>query len=181
MTSNQMVDTGGPALEVHSVGDLTRLVKEPNATRPRRLAAGAELARRGDPRAGVLSLKPDWCVVAAGEFVMGAAPDDQLAFDRERPQHSLRLPPFRVSRYPVTNGQWSRFVSDGAYADRRWWLPAGWRARADHGWTEPRFWSETLWVGNQPNRPAVGVSWYEAVAYRSVAVSPAWLRRPVVL
>ena len=44
-------------------------------------------------------------------------------------------------------------------------MPAGWKARTTHGWTEPRFWSDTSWVGNQANRPVVGVSWYEAVAY----------------
>ena len=47
----------------------------------------------------------------------------------------------------------------------QWWMPAGWKARTTHGWTAPRFWSDTSWVGNQANRPAVGVSWYEAVAY----------------
>ena len=159
------VEASGSRFARASLEDLTRLVRDPEVPRLHRLSAGAELAERGDPRPGVLTLEPDWCVVAAGAFVMGGSANDRLASDRERPQHSLRLPAFRVSRYPVTNGQWSRFVSEGGYTDSQWWMPVGWSARSAHGWTTPRFWSDTSWVGNQANRPAVGVSWYEAVAY----------------
>lgn len=174
MTTGQLVDADGPSLEACSVEDLTRLVKSPEVARLRRLSAGAELAQRGDPRPGVLTLEPEWCGVAAGAFVMGGNPDDGLAFDRERPQHSLPLPPFRVSRYPVTNGQWSRFVNAGGYSDPQWWMPEGWSARNTHGWTEPRVWSDTSWVGNQANRPVVGVSWHEAVAYGQWLSSQLW-------
>lgn len=165
MTVSQGVNADGPSLELCSVEDLTCLVQDPAVERRRRLSAGTELAQRGDPRAGVLTLELEWCGVTGGTFVMGASPDDALAFDRERPQHLVLLPAFRMSRYPVTNGQWSRFVSGGGYDDPQWWMPTGWSARNASGWTEPRFWSDTSSPGNQANRPVVGVSWYEACAY----------------
>ena len=35
--------------------------------------------------------------------------------------------PFRIGRYPVTNGQYQAFIDDGGYRDRRWWSDAGWK------------------------------------------------------
>lgn len=165
MTTRPAVDADAPSFDAYSLDELTRLVNDPAAGRLLRLSAGAELAQRGDPRPGVLTLELEWCSVAAGTFTMGGSPDDVLAFDRERPQHSVPMPAFRMSRYPVTNGQWSRFVSGGGYDEPQWWMPTGWSARNTCGWTEPRFWSDTSWAGNQSNRPVVGVSWYEAIAY----------------
>ncbi len=71
MTTEQVVAAGDSTLERCSIDDLTRLVRDRDVTRLRRLSAGAELARRGDPRPGILTLEPDWCVVAGGTFVMG--------------------------------------------------------------------------------------------------------------
>ena len=70
---------------------------------------------------------------------------------------------FFISRYPVTNAQYRRFVEAGGYNKREYWSDEGWQWRQQQEWTEPRHWQDSKW--NQPDQPVVGVSWYEAEAY----------------
>lgn len=121
--------------------ELVRVTRSRSATRPERLAAGGELARLGDPRPGVLSLEPAWCVVRAGGFVLGSTPGDRQAHPYERPAHLMRLPAFRIARYPVTNGQWRLFVEGGSGK------------------------TQCSQPDDHVNCPVVGVSWYDAIAY----------------
>ena len=147
------------------IDDLVRVTRDQSASREDRLGAGTELARVGDPRAGVLTLEPAWCRVDAGVFVMGSAAEDSQAYPYERPQALVRLPAFRIARYPVTNGQWERFIDAGGYQDPRWWSADGWSTARSFAWTAPRFWREESSTRNRTNHPVVGVCWYEALAY----------------
>ena len=45
-------------------------------------------------------------LIPAGEFVMGAPPEEPRSRDNERPQHRVRLSQFLLGRYPVTQAQW---------------------------------------------------------------------------
>jgi formylglycine-generating enzyme required for sulfatase activity len=44
-------------------------------------------------------------------------------------------------------------------------LEEGWIWRSENRITAPEFWDEPIW--SSPNRPVVGVSWYEAMAFAS--------------
>lgn len=131
-----------------------------------RAAAGAALAVLGDDRPGV-RLRPDglpdiaWCEVPAGEFRVGSE-SDRLALGQETPQHEVRLPAFRISRYPITNAQYEAFVQDGGYTEswRRCWTGAGWEWKGQR--TRP---NQFGGVYDLPNHPVVMVTWYEAVAF----------------
>ena len=70
--------------------------------------------------------------------------------------------PFRLGRYPVTNGQYQAFIDDGGYRERRWWSEAGWQWLQEEKVTEPWYWRDRRW--NAPNQPVVGVSFWEAEA-----------------
>jgi len=142
-----------------------------------RAPASRALARLGDPRPGVGQRENDlpdiaWCKVPAGSFIMGS-PDDSLAYiGKETPQRKIKLPAFRISRYPVTNAQYAAFVRDDGYRSGDWWKeaiaagywsPAGFKGLYDN---EPRIGPGTYGnVFDLPNHPVVGVSWYEAVAF----------------
>jgi formylglycine-generating enzyme required for sulfatase activity len=122
--------------------------------------------------------------VAPGPFVMGSRQGDKDAQEREfgnPPQLDI---PYRywIGRYPVTVGQFAAFVDGGGYGDETMWSDLGWRWR--HGaydsqvkeewlrdWLKSRpaeLRAMPMWWQDQrryPNRPVVGVSWFEAVAY----------------
>ena len=52
--------------------------------------------------------------VPAGEFLMGAADDDALARDNEKPQHRVYLDAYWIGRTEVTNASFARCMAAGA-------------------------------------------------------------------
>jgi formylglycine-generating enzyme required for sulfatase activity len=70
--------------------------------------------------------------------------------------------PFRLGRYPVTNGQYAEFIDTGGYRDRQRWSDAGWAWLQERKVTEPLYWHDRRW--NAPSQPVVGVSFWEAEA-----------------
>ncbi|MCP4536638.1 MAG: SUMF1/EgtB/PvdO family nonheme iron enzyme [Chloroflexi bacterium] len=144
---------------------LARILETGNLPAVERVAAGRALTKLGDPRPGV-GLRPDGlpdivrCKVPEGPFLMGS---DKYHGD-EQPQHKVTLPTYQISKYPVTNVQFSAFAAAGGYQERRYWTRAGWKWRNEYNITSPRAhrYGEPY---DLPNHPVVGVTWYEAVAY----------------
>jgi formylglycine-generating enzyme required for sulfatase activity len=116
---------------------------------------------------------PQMVTIPAGAFLMGTPESEldelsKLGVDRgwiqnETPQHEVTLDAYAISRYPVTNDEFARFIEDGGYRERDYWTEAGWKQKEGDGWTQPRYWDDDKW--NAPSQPVVGVSWYEALAY----------------
>ncbi len=169
-----------------------------------RVECGRVLARMSDPRPGVCDLPPAMIELSGGSFVIGSAPEQAEAAGRAWEQYwldqgdkdrakqarkwpedeinsaSLRLPPFAIGRYPLTNAQYKRFMAAGGYdPSAPWWDDAAraWLARDDAAteglqpwqWREyknrPEFWDDDRFGVARPNYPVVGISWYEAMAY----------------
>ena len=139
-------------------------------TAQQRVSTGLALGRLGDPRPDVNCDSPDTLEIPAGAFLMGSKPGNKLASEDEFPQRSVELPAYRIGRYPVTMGQYQRFVEDGGYSKKRraCWSDEGWEWRELVKVTSPEYWDDKRF--NVLNHPVVGVSWYEAEAYC------AWLR-----
>src|SRR5438477_12821310 len=85
---------------------------------------------------------------------------DPEAFDTESPVHEVTLRRFRIGRFPVTVQEFGAFIAGGGYATRRHWVEGYGKFK------EPEDWE---WQKQYPNRPVVGVSWFEAAAYCSWA------------
>ena len=103
-----------------------------------------------------------WLDLRPGRAWRGS--ESKEAFSDERPVGPVDVPAFALQRWPVTVAEYQAFRDEGGYDDSRWWDPDGWRWRTsddDHG--APDGWSWQL--GRAPNRPVVGVSWWEARAY----------------
>jgi formylglycine-generating enzyme required for sulfatase activity len=180
---------------------LAALVQDGHLPAAERLVAGDVLGRLGDPRRGVgiipaTSAAPttilpdvDWVEIPAGPFTMGSGQDDKMAWDDERPAHTLDMAAFWIGRYPITNAQYQPFVEGGGYDRADYWSVEGWAwrqgAAADlspidddelrknyEGWLagrpaerrdRPFWWDDPKW--SAPTRPVVGITWYEALAY----------------
>jgi hypothetical protein len=65
-------------------------------------------------------------------------------FDNERPAHRVWLDAFLIGLYPVTNGEYRRFVEET-------------------GALQPPFWSEAMFCDLE--KPVVGITWDEARRY----------------
>jgi formylglycine-generating enzyme required for sulfatase activity len=74
-----------------------------------------------------------------------------------------------AEQYPVTNLQFSSFLSGGGYQRKELWSEEGWSWRVAQRIEAPLHWQELEFNG--PNLPVVGVSLYEAIAYCT------WLNR----
>ena len=107
--------------------------------------------------------EPPMVAVPAGPFLMGSSAADPMAKDNERPQHSLTLPDYWIGQTEVTNAQFRPFVEGDGYRNRDYWTADGWAWKEELGRTQPDYWNDAEWNGDQ--QPVVGVSWYEAVAY----------------
>ena len=157
--------------EFAAIRDATlRVVTDPTlgAAEQIRIEVGEALGRTEDPR-----LRPENLRVrlAGGRFLMGAQKRnagkpgfDPDADDDEVPVRWVELSPFHIGRYPVTVGEFARFLDAGkrGYMNQGWWSEEGWKWREDQGRVNPEDWAEQLEHGN---RPVVNVAWFEADAY----------------
>lgn len=132
-----------------------------------RVATGVALSHLGDPRLGI-SLGEDglpdisWCQIPSGSFLMGSANDDDNAFRREKPQHEQNPNAYQISRYPVTNAQYSAFIQSDGYDQRDFWTEEGWAWRTEKEVVEPKEFGRPFSLSNHP---VVGINWYEALAF----------------
>ena len=119
-----------------------------------RQTIGLYLGRLGDPR--ILSLRDAaaYVEVPAGVYPFGDDGNERVEITQ----------PFRIGRYPVTNGQYAEFIANGGYRERgrQCWSEDGWRWLQETEITEPFFWRHRRWSG--PNQPVVGVNFWEAQA-----------------
>jgi formylglycine-generating enzyme required for sulfatase activity len=102
-------------------------------------------------------------IIPAGRFIMGSNDNQCQCYDF--PAHEVFLDSFYIDKYEVTNAQFKLFIDDNGYCDSSYWTPIGWRFIVKNEILEPRFWNDENFGINQPNKPVVGISWYEAYAY----------------
>ena len=92
------------------------------------------------------SFEPDMVLIGGGPFWMGR-PEGEGISEFETPQHAVSLPDFAISRYPITNDGYKRFI----------------RANTDH--EPPAGWFNRKPPEGREDHPDSGVTWFDAVAY----------------
>jgi len=93
----------------------------------------------------------------------------------EQPIHPVKLSPYWLGKYPVTNKEFSEFIKSGGYENEEYWFDEESRFRFDgREFLEelnkdkekaPRLWLDEQFGKGRQLAPVVGVSWYEAMAY----------------
>ncbi len=66
----------------------------------------------------------EWLTVEGGEAILGKAHDGTFGWDNEYNEHRVTVPAFQMQRFKVTNGEYLRFVNDGAGLPQ-FWLRSG--------------------------------------------------------
>jgi formylglycine-generating enzyme required for sulfatase activity len=124
----------------------------------RRTAIAEGLGSVRDPR---LHPSERWVEVPEGPFLRGSSEPD--AWPQEAPQTEVTVSAFRIQRWPVTVEEYRVFAEEAdGYAQDAWWPDEGVAWRRRYGITAPAAWDQQRL---HTNRPVVGVSWWEAVAY----------------
>jgi gamma-glutamyl hercynylcysteine S-oxide synthase len=62
----------------------------------------------------------EWRDIAEGEAILGKAHDGSFGWDNEYEEVRTSVPAFRMQRYSITNGEYFRFVKEGAAMPRFW-------------------------------------------------------------
>jgi formylglycine-generating enzyme len=156
----------------------------PDSGRDRKADVGSASAP-GGRGGGAELLAGDLVPLEGGSFVMGTDGMYGYGEDGERPAHEIRISPFSISRYAVTNAQFAAFVQATGHrteAERFGWsfvfaqfLPddfpptrsvAGapwWRQVEAADWAHPEGPHST--IDDRANHPVVHVSWNDARAF----------------
>ena len=127
-----------------------------------RIDAADALALAGDQR--FADPEANWVRIPAGTFRMGAQKADpakpnydEQAYPDEAPVHEVKLSAFEIGRYPVTVGEYERFMGENGYQREELWAAGGFAERDGlDDWEDQQ---------RHPTRPVVRVNWYEAAAY----------------
>lgn len=104
-----------------------------------------------------------WIEIPAGQVTLVTEKGWAANYIPEGQSRTISVARFAIAKYPVTNAQFRLFIDAGGYREQRWWTAAGWEARGEEKWTEPRYWRVAQWNGAEQS--VVGVSWYEAAAF----------------
>ncbi len=118
--------------------------------------------------------KPDMRLLPAGSYWIGT--NHHACYDNERPRHQVWLSPVHISRRPVNNSEYLKFIEAGGYRQARYWSRSGWqwrcqasieapehwRADGNGRWHAPRAGTKETDLGRQP---VIGISYFEAEAY----------------
>ncbi|HEX5741148.1 MAG TPA: SUMF1/EgtB/PvdO family nonheme iron enzyme [Pilimelia sp.] len=137
---------------------LAATVEDRRAPLAVRLAAGQVLAAQGDPR---LTDPPRVCAVPGGAVTLGTPAAKVAAavaawrhvgvepawIAKETPAHTVTLRPYWIATYPVTNGEYLRFLRDTGHLRR------------------PRTWYLGAYPWDRANHPVAGVTPDDADAY----------------
>ena len=125
------------------------------------------------PRPQASQVKQKSISIKGGLYSMGYNGTD-YSYDIELPEHKVYLNDYKIDVYPITNGQYLKFIEDGGYENFKFWLSDGWEKVKENNWKAPMYWvKEDQWyvhdfLGKReinPNEPVCHVSFYEAAAY----------------
>ena len=111
-------------------------------------------------------------LIPAGVATLGQRKDVQDAFgwDNEFGIEEFPVPAFAINAYPVTNGEYLRFVRGGGYDDKSHWKVEDWDWKSQNHLDHPHFWAK------QSGAPATDpdVQWEYRGMFGNIALPASW-------
>ena len=104
------------------------------------------------PSNNILSIRPEpsnlisqieWISYPESNFIQGT--DDystHLIFDNEQPPFPQTVNKFEVSKYPITEAQYTEFIIAGGYENKDFWNPVSWLWKEKENIKLPLYWKE---------------------------------------
>jgi ergothioneine biosynthesis protein EgtB len=118
---------------------------------------------RSANRVEAAALTPKMIQIPGGSITLGLPRDSGLfGWDNEYESHVVKVPPFAIDQYPVTNGEYEEFVRAGGYDDRSLWNEADWNWKTEAKVSHPIFW-----------KPA-GAGWLYRTMFDEVPLPAQW-------
>ncbi len=96
-----------------------------------------------------LGISLEMIFIPGGTFTMGAATTEVGSSENERPQHQVKVPPFYMGKFQVTQAQWRQVAS---------WS----KVKSDLDNDPSRFKSNTWGLSKGNNLPVENISWQSA-------------------
>jgi gamma-glutamyl hercynylcysteine S-oxide synthase len=78
--------------------------------------------------------------VPAGVATLGQRRGADFGWDNEFESEQIEVPSFSVDVFPVTNGEYLKFIRAGGYQQARYWKPEDWEWRKRENLEHPHFW-----------------------------------------
>ena len=114
--------------------------------------------------------------IPGGSFMLGAERKNEFIFDNEKWAHAVKVAPFKIAKFAVSNEQYLEFVEDDGYKKEKYWSDEAWRWRQIKNLQHPVYWKKDsndnwyvktfdVWESLRPSHAVMHVSWYEAVAF----------------
>ncbi len=103
-------------------------------------------------------------------FTMGNSWGNPTEAD-EIPAHTVKLSPYYIGKYEVTNEEYLCFVKDNGYKDSSYWSRDGWKLIKELNMIRPIHWdsTDTPWINyeyaSKARMPICNIFWWEAEAY----------------
>jgi iron(II)-dependent oxidoreductase len=129
------------------------------------------------PAAG--SFRPEMIEIPAGRATLGLSRRDTASFgwDNEYEEREVAVPPFRIDRFMVTNGEFLAFIDASGYELPDLWTPENWRWRSESDISHPSFWRHDggrwLWRGMFGDIP-LPLDWPVYVSHAEAAAFARW-------
>lgn len=84
--------------------------------------------------------KPRKVTISAGIATLGQSRGESFGWDNEFETQRVEVPEFSIDAFPVTNGEYLKFVQVGGYQNSRYWSAEDWQWKSSARLEHPHFW-----------------------------------------
>ncbi len=104
-----------------------------------------------------IQLQPLWITIPAGNVKIIATDPNPwpnegiMGYIPAGTSQIFDVGTFEIAKYPITNGQYGKFIVAGGYDQRQWWTDEGWQAKEQNHWVVPLNWHAPRWKTESSN------------------------------